>query len=215
MDSLRWPVVLFDLDGTLVDTIGLIITSLQHTWRTELGEELDVDLARGWIGRTLPDMFAPYGADKVERMRSTYVEFNIEQLPVLQTSIDGMVELVDDLRAAGAELAVATSKRRGAAQLSLDVSGLTGKVTLATTLDDTDVHKPRPEPLLHALDHIGRDAREAVYVGDAIYDIQAAKAAGLDQIAVTWGAGEASALEAELPTALVHEVAELRQLLLG
>ena len=79
--------------------------------------------------------------------------------------------------------------------------------------DDTATHKPSPEPLLHALNQMGADAADAVYVGDAIVDMQAARAAGVRGIGVTWGAASAEELRAAEPTAVVHSVGELQTLL--
>ena len=106
-----------------------------------------------------------------------------------------------------------TSKRHHSALVSLECVGLTGQIPLLATEEDTATHKPSPEPLLHALNRIDADADDAVYVGDAVVDMQAARAAGVRSIGVTWGAASADELRAVEPTAVVHDVGELTALL--
>ncbi|MEL4505485.1 HAD-IA family hydrolase [Luteococcus sp. H138] len=209
----RWRTVVFDLDGTLCNTIALILASFQHAHREVLGEELDEEVARGWIGRTLPDIYAPYG-ERAEALRSSYLGFNLANLERLQTSFDGVQQLLRDLRAAGVVLGVATSKQRGSADRSLAASGLAGLVPVVAAMGETEHHKPHAEPIRHALAQLGADPETAVYIGDAVVDVQAAQAAGISQIAVTWGAGDRTELMLSSPTAVVDSVDELARWLL-
>lgn len=210
----RWKTVVFDLDGTLCNTVELILASFGHAHRTVLGQELDPAEARSWIGRTLPDIYAAFPGQSAA-LAEAYVDFNLANLEQLQTDYEGIAALLDELADAGVTVGVATSKRRPAAERSLAAAGLTERVRLVSTLEDVTEHKPHPAPLLHALTQLGADAEQAVYVGDAIYDVQAARAAGMDQIAVTWGAGDRTALMLEEPTAVVDQVDELERWLLG
>lgn len=210
----RWQTVVFDLDGTLCNTIALILASFRHAHREVLGEELDQEVARSWIGRTLPDIYAPYG-EAAEDLRNSYLAFNLANLEQLQTSFDGIAELLQDLRSAGVVTGVATSKQRTSADRSLAASGLTELVPVVASMGETEHHKPHPEPIRHALAQLGADPATAVYVGDAVVDVQAAQAAGIDQIAVTWGAGDRTELLLTNPTAAVDSVDELARWLLG
>ncbi len=83
----RWQTVLFDLDGTLCDTIGLIIASYQHSLREVLGYEEDEQVIRGWIGKTLADTFSAH--EQAALLESTYVEYNLANLARLQRSYEG------------------------------------------------------------------------------------------------------------------------------
>lgn len=206
--------MLFDLDGTLVDTIGLIIASYRHAWREVLGVELADDVIRSWIGRTLPDTVSPYGAEIGTQLQHSYVTFNRRELPRLQRNYPGIRELLADLRDAGVATGIVTSKRRPVAQQSLDVAGLDDIVLLAT-LEDTATHKPDPAPIQLALATLGRSPDKAVYVGDATVDVLAARAAGCSSIAVTWGAGLPDELAATNPDALITTTGDLRSVLLG
>ncbi|MEL4357753.1 MULTISPECIES: HAD family hydrolase [unclassified Luteococcus] len=210
----RWQTVVFDLDGTLCNTIDLILASFDHAHREVLGEQLDPQVARGWIGRTLPDIYAAW-PDQAEALRASYLDFNLANLERLQTSFDGIAELLTELREAGVVLGIATSKQRTSADRSLAASGLTGLVPVVSSMGETTHHKPHPEPIQHALAGLGADSADAVYVGDAVVDVQAAQAAGISQIAVTWGAGDRTELMLANPTATVDSVDELARVLLG
>lgn len=126
-----------------------------------------------------------------------------------------MPELLEALTAAGVRVAVVTSKREQTARLALEGVGIDHLVRVVAGLEDTERHKPAPDPLLHGAAALGVDPATCAYVGDATVDLQAARAAGMAAVAVTWGAGERDALAAEEPDALVDDVTALGALLLG
>ena len=97
----------------------------------------------------------------------------------------------------------------------IEAAGIEDAVTVVAGLEDTERHKPAPDPLLHGAAALGVDPAACVYVGDAVVDLRAARAAGCGAVAVTWGAGERDALAAEDPDALVDDVAALAGVLLG
>ena len=213
MTSQRWPVVLFDLDGTLADTIGLIVASYNHAFRTVLGVERDEAEIRAWIGRPLLESFASVSPEHAVELDEVYRAWNLAQTESLLREYAGMRELVTDLSGAGIQVGVVTSKRRQTALMALRGVGLDGLAPLLATLEDTERHKPLPDPLLHAVAVLGVEPASCVYVGDAVVDIEAARAAGMDAIAVTWGAGLATDLDAAAPDASADSVADLRQVL--
>ena len=214
MSSPRWPVVLFDMDGTVIDTIRLIIDSYVHALGT-IGERAEEPLIRTWIGRTLADVFVERYPDHADALEATYLEWNLGNMGRLVRTYPGVPEFFDALDAAGVRFGIATAKRRTSAQATLDAVGLDGRVDLLATMGDTAEHKPSPQPLLFAASKLGIDPGDAVYVGDAIYDVRAAKAAGMASIAVSWGAGVRDDLSNEGPTAIVDTVDALRALALG
>ncbi len=203
---------MFDLDGTVADTIGLIIASYTHAVNSVLGEPLDPVRARDWIGRPLVDTLAERHPDHATELLASYLEFNVVNAPAYVKRFPGMNELLDELERNGIRTAVATSKRAASTAQALELIGAT--VAVLITMEDTVDHKPDPEPLLLAVSRLGGDPARAVYVGDAVVDVEAAKAAGMASIAVTWGAGERAELLAAEPTALVDTPAQLRELLL-
>jgi pyrophosphatase PpaX len=130
------------------------------------------------------------------------------------TEYPGIPELVTDLVADGVQVGAATSKRAGPAQWALDLGHLTSLVPLLVAHDDVTEHKPNPAPLLLACEKLGRAASDAVYIGDAVVDIDAAHRASMASIAVSWGAGSRHDLLDAAPTFLVDTVDELRTILL-
>lgn len=212
---MSYRTAIFDLDGTLVDTIDLIVASFQQTHRDVLGRELAREAVLPWIGRTLVDIYAVEAPEHAQELHDRYIEWNLAHLEELQRTYDGIAALLADLRGAGVPVAVATSKRRHSAQRSLAAAHLTDAVDVLVGLEDTVRHKPDPAPVLRALDLLGADAEGAVYVGDAVADIQAAHVAGVASVAVLWGAGEEDALRAAAPEHVAATVAELRAVLLG
>jgi pyrophosphatase PpaX len=207
--TLRHPVVLFDLDGTLADTIPLIVASYQHAFRTVLAEEVQESRARAWIGRPLLPALLEESPEHGHELDRVYREWNLANTGRLIRRYAGVPELLETLTAAGATCAVATSKRRETARLALVSVGIDHLVDVAAALEDTTAHKPRPEPLLHAAATLGVEPADCVYVGDATVDVLAARAAGMAAVAVTWGAGEHAALVATGPDAVVDSVGDL------
>lgn len=205
--------VLFDLDGTIVDTVPLIVASFQRTVSDVLGWTPTVDQTRAWIGRSLRETFDELAPGRADEVIAHYLEWNLANHRTYVRPFEGVDDLLDALAATGRNYGVATSKLYQSALVSLDCAGLTGRVPLLATEENTAEHKPSPAPLLFALARVGASPGDAIYVGDAVVDMQAAHAAGLAPVAVTWGAASAEELAATNPAAVVHSVAELRQVL--
>lgn len=210
-----WPTVFFDLDGTLADTIGLIIASYQHAFETVLGEEVGEARARAWIGRPLLDALLEESPRHGHELDRVYREWNLANTARLIQPYPGVTELLDRLEDAGVQIAVVTSKRRSTAEVALDLVGIGGRIEVVGALEDTVTHKPDPAPLRHAAAVLGVEPSACVYVGDATVDVLAAQAAGMAAVAVTWGAGERDDLVALDPAGLCDSVAELEVLLLA
>lgn len=206
--------ILFDLDGTLADSINLIVTSYQHAFREVVGHEWDTDEIKSWIGTSLIDAFrTALGPELGQKGYEVYTAFNEANTERLLKGFDGIPELLRDLTAAGVRIGVVTSKRREPAEWAIRLCGL--DIPLLVGHEDVPAHKPDPRPLLKGLELVGASAEDAVYVGDAAVDVIAARNAGLPTVAVTWGAGHRADIEAQKPLALCDTVEELRAVLLG
>jgi pyrophosphatase PpaX len=212
--SPRWHTVIFDLDGTLADTIPLIVASYQHAFRTVTGEEVGEERARAWIGRPLLPVLLEESPEHGHELDRAYREWNLANTARLIRRYDGVSGMLQRLRDSGVATGVVTSKRRDTARLALEGVGSDHLVDVVAALEDTDRHKPHPAPLLHGAVALGADPAECVYVGDAVVDVEAAHAAGMAAVAVTWGAGEPGALAAAAPVASVDSVPALVDLLL-
>ena len=211
----RYATVLFDLDGTLADTIALIVASYQHAFRTVLAEEVEENRARAWIGRPLLPALLEEAPDHGHELDRVYRAWNLENTARLIQRYAGVPEMLAALTSVGVTCAVATSKRRETARIALEGVGIADVIDVVAGLEDTTRHKPEPDPLLHAASTLGVDPATCVYVGDATVDVLAARAAGMAAVAVTWGAGDREALVATGPDAVVDTVPDLTAYLLG
>lgn len=211
--TLARPVVLFDLDGTLADTVGLIVASFQHTVGTALGWTPTEEHCKQWIGRSLRATFVELDAARADELTEAYLAWNLAHHDAWVRGFDGVAELLAGLTQAGRRTGVVTSKRRASAAVTMARAGLNGRVPVLAVEEDTTEHKPAPAPLLLAVERLAVAPSDAVYVGDAVVDVQAARAAGMACIAVTWGATSRTALEAAGPSAVVDDVADLAVLL--
>jgi pyrophosphatase PpaX len=210
-----WKTVVFDLDGTLADTLELILASYQHAFRTVLGREEDPEVIRSWIGRTLMDAFTSYSPEHAQALYDAYLPWNDRNTERLIRAYAGVPDLLAELAAAGVRLGVATSKRRASAQQAMRVLGLAEHLPVLVAMEDTAAHKPDPAPILLAVERLGGTPAEAVYVGDAVVDVIAGQAAGTATVAVTWGAGRPEALAVAGPDAVAADAGVLRGILLG
>lgn len=193
--------VLFDLDGTLADSIPLILASFRHAARCHLETVPDDGFWLAHIGGTLRQQFLAAGAPetRIPDLEAAYRDYYVARHDDAVRPFEGVHGVLDRLGLAGCRLGLVTSKSRVGATRTLRRCGLTGRFAVEVTADDTDRHKPDPEPLLAALRALGVDARGAVYVGDAPQDIEAGRRAGLATAAALWGAVRPEVLLAAKP----------------
>jgi pyrophosphatase PpaX len=200
---------LFDFDGTLVDTTEMIFQSMRHATASVLGRD---DFSReellANVGQPLPRQMELFDAEKAELLLEAYRAHHEEHHDALIAEFPGVDEALSRLRAAGVRVVVVTSKRRRSVEMALaKFPGLVLVVDLFVTMEDTTEHKPHPEPLLRGLELMGDVPKEqAVYVGDSPFDVQAAKAAGLTSVAVSWGAFSEDTLREAEPDHLVPDI---------
>ena len=211
--------VLFDLDGTLVDSIELIVAAAMNAFASRPGPSPSEAQIRNTIGRPLPTTFGPWLVDDndLPYLISKYREYQLEHHDRLTNPYDGIVNAVAELHSSGCRMGIVTSKVGFMAQRALDHCGLANYMQCLVASDSTTRHKPEPEPVLLALEHLGARADEAVYVGDSPYDMQSARAAGVHALGVSWGAFTAQSLfdagamtVIESPSALAPYVRGLR-----
>jgi pyrophosphatase PpaX len=207
---MRFPVVLFDLDGTLLDSGWMILASMQHATRTVLEREIPDDQLLAQVGGSgLRDQMRELDADRAEDLVAVYREHN-EALHDDLVACDGVVLLLAQLQAEGRRLGVVTAKRHATVALAGHALPFLADLDVIVGWDDTERHKPHPDPILFALERLGAAPDEAAYVGDSPFDLAAARAAGVFGVAVTWGRIHSSELlAAENPDALVDTPEEL------
>ena len=205
-------VVLFDLDGTLVDSIELIVRAATWAFTSIQGRSPDRAEIMAGIGKPLMTQFGEYARDEAElhQLVAAYREHQLIHHDAMTQPYDGVNDVVGWLAASGRSLGVVTSKIEPLAHRALHHVGLHHHFPLVVGIESTARHKPNPDPLWFAMERLGGDPSESVYIGDSPFDLRAARAAGIDSIAVTWGAFPEATLRAEAPTAVVRNAAELR-----
>jgi len=184
---MRFPVVLFDFDGTIVDSGAIIIASFRHAARTVLRREIpDAWIAARVGGAGLYEQMAEIDADRVDELVTSYREHNEPLHDQLECCV-GMLDVLERLHAEGRRLGIVTAKRHATVELAFARLPLRDYFEIVVGSDDTERHKPHPEPILFALEKLGARPETAVYVGDSPFDVGAARAAGVHAIGVTWG----------------------------
>lgn len=209
--SRQFDLLIFDWDGTLMDSAGAIVDSIQRACE-DIGLAAPSDRAsRQIIGlglmqalqTLLPDLPADDYPRLVERYRHHYLGRDV-QIPLF----DGVSDGIRDLHARGFQLAVATGKSRLGLARALDASGL-GPWFAATRCADQTHSKPHPAMVLELLDELAADSAQALVIGDTSHDLLMASNAGVASLGVTYGAHEAGDLHPHAPLALLNSFAEV------
>jgi pyrophosphatase PpaX len=180
-------VVLFDLDGTLIDTIELILSSARHATEEVLGEALPDDVLRHNIGVPLRAQFAEYAPDHVDELLVAYREHNDAVHDELIREFPGTDSALEALSAAGYRMGVVTSKSAPVARRGLDFFGLEHYFEVLVGFEDTEIHKPEAAPIIEAARRMGVSSERCMYVGDSPHDMASGIAAGALTSAALWG----------------------------
>ena len=184
---MRYPTVLFDLDGTLIDSGAIILASFRHATQTVLRREIpDAELAALVGGSNIHDQMRSIDAGQVDELVRVYREHN-EPLHDELEAFEGIEHVLAELRRQGRRLGIVTAKRRKTVELAFAVLPLEHYFDVVVTSDMTERHKPDPEPVLTALERLGAGPAESAFVGDSPFDVASGKAAGVFTVAVAWG----------------------------
>ena len=179
--------ILFDFDGTLVNTNDVIIASWQHTYRTYLGHEAPVEHITACFGEPLLlTMEREFPGVPPEESAEVYRNYQKEHADQLVTIFPGVKEMLQELREKGYILGIVTSRTRESALRYMNMFGITSLFDDMITCEDTTVHKPNPEPLLLGLSKLGALPEESVMIGDSPFDIKCANNAGVRAVMVDW-----------------------------
>jgi pyrophosphatase PpaX len=193
--------VLFDLDGTLIDSVRLILDSYHHTLATHgLPPRTDEEWLAG-VGTPLTAQFAAWRDDPVtlEMLIATYREYNLKHHDRMVTVYPGVVEVVRTLKAQGLGTGLVTSKNRSGAVRGLSLAQLEALMDVLVCADEVENPKPHPEPVEKAVQLLGADPSATLYVGDSVHDMRSGRAAGVRTAAVLWGPFGRSHLEGAQP----------------
>jgi pyrophosphatase PpaX len=206
---------LFDADGTLIDTIGLIVRCFEHTCAMFGGISVPVHDIQKNVGLTLRDQMelylGPLTDERFTIIRKEHMEFQCKHYREHLNAFPGVSEGLAQLAAKGKRLAVVTSRKRDSLELYLKETGIFDYFETIVTLETTARHKPDPDPALEALSMMGGDKCEALFIGDSRFDLECAKNAGIDSAFVKWSYSKLSEMDVQ-PSFCIND---LRDLCLG
>lgn len=201
--------VLFDLDGTLINTNDLIIDSFKHTFKKHLNIDVHESEIVMHFGEPLLDTLAEYDKENAHILMQTYREYNEEIHDELAKEIVGAKETLSELKALGIKVGVVTSKRRELAERGLKLFNLLDIMDVVITPEDTTKHKPEAEPVLKACDILAVRPEETIMVGDSHFDILCGKNAGAKACLVKYTALPIDMIMLHTPEYLVDEIKDI------
>ncbi|MFT5874091.1 MAG: pyrophosphatase PpaX [Clostridium sp.] len=204
--------ILFDLDGTLLDTNELIIQSFNHTYKRHLNKQVDREEIIKTFGEILKITLDRECGDDSEEAIKTYRSFQIENFEKLIAIPSGVKEGMKELHRQGYKLGIVTSRLNYSAIKGLKHFGLMDYFECIIGADDTEIHKPDPTPALLALKQLGGKPEETILVGDSPFDILCGKNAGITTVAVGWSALPMEMILKHEPDYVVESMEELMAL---
>ncbi len=203
--------VLFDLDGTLIDSVELMMTSMRHAFD---GFEGNRPTDGEWLagsGTPRKTQLAVYARTEVEllALRDRYRAYQNFHHDRLVKAYPGVAETLASLHARKVPMALVTSKSDVGARQNLEYTQLASYLPVIISADSTERHKPDPEPVRVALERIGVEASETAFVGDSPHDIAAGNAAGVTSIAALWGPFTREQIAVQRPAHWLGDIREL------
>lgn len=209
--------VLFDLDGTLIDSIELILASYRYTM-VEHGfpEVSDAEWLKG-VGRPLRVQLAQWATspEHLEQLIATYRVYNLGNHDRMVTAFPGIVDIVKRIHTSGLKTGVVTSKNREGTRRGLRLVGIEETMDVLVCADDVTRPKPDPEPVIKAVELLGADPSTTIYVGDSIHDLRSGREAGVLTGAVLWGPFARHELEPADPDFWLQSPEDLERLILS
>lgn len=203
----KYTTILFDLDGTLIDTNELIIRTFQYIFPDKSRDDV-----LQYLGPTLRQTFSQTHPDQVDEMIEKYVSWNLSHHDELVEPFPYLTETLAYLQQQGIKLAIVTSKLKKSAMKGIELFNLTSYFDELLFLDDVTEAKPHPEQLLLAMKRLGvEDKSQVLMVGDNASDIQAGHAAGVDTVLVAWTAKNLEQVKhASQPTYVIDTLKDLK-----
>jgi len=216
---MKYKAVLYDMDGTVLDTLADLVNAVNYTlahFNMPLRSEKEIMSFLGNGARNLITCSAPAGtaSEKIEEMLSFYLPHYNSHCQILTAPYPGIIELMQELKSLGVKQAVISNKQDAAVK-PLAAHYFPGLLESALGESETVKKKPNPDAVLAALDELGVDKAEAVYVGDSEVDVQTAVNADMDCAAVSYGFRSEAELVAAGAKVICHTVAELREYIMG
>lgn len=211
MADQRHYAILFDLDGTLIDSIGLLLASVRHTFSGREGRAPTEEEWIAGIGTPLAEQLKPYveSDEDAESLVTRYRNYQRQHHDRLTTAYDGVLDTLEQLYNWGHPMGVVTSKSNEMMERGLRHTGIDVYMKTMIGCDSCARHKPDPFPVQMALEELGYEPHEAVFVGDSPHDISAGNAAGVTTIAALWGPFTRNELALYKPTLYLDRITKL------
>lgn len=214
---MKLKAVIFDWDGTLMDSIAKIVESMQQAAIKAEVTVPSVKAVKDIIGLSLPKaiqiLFGDYSQEKQEELTEGYKHCFVNEVDVPTPLFDGVESMLKELHANGVLLAVATGKARRGLEAAFKKTGMAPLFSASRCADETH-SKPDPMMLNEILEELGVSAEHAVMIGDSKYDLQMANNAGIKGIGITLGVHSVDELAEQNPANIVNSIAELKKVLL-
>ncbi len=201
--------LLFDLDGTLINTNELIIASFQHTLDQYYPQKYGRADIINFIGEPLETSFRKVDPERVDEMIQMYRTHNVAHHDELVLDYPNVMETIETLSKAGFRLGIVTTKRWDTVSMGLELMGLKPFFESVITIDDVERPKPDPQPVEMALKELGVEANEAVMIGDSPSDIEAGRRAGTKTVGVAWTIKGPEIIQAANPDYVIEDMKEL------
>lgn len=200
--------IVFDIDGTLLDTERTGLLSLQKTVHDLLGVEMSMESLRPYFG--IPSTQAVKLLQFPEQAYAAQVwEENFQALKHLITPFEGADEVLSAIKKAGRSLGLVTSRIRDEFHSDVTLHHWLPLLDCVVCAEDTEYHKPNPHPMLHYMQQTGAEAKDCLYIGDTIHDCHCAQRAGASFALALWGAHDAGSIPANYTLNTLWEILPL------
>ncbi|HLR54269.1 MAG TPA: pyrophosphatase PpaX [Pseudogracilibacillus sp.] len=203
--------ILFDLDGTLIDTNALIHASFKHTFDV-YGYQFSDEEIKQFNGPPLEQTFKKLHAEAADEMIQTYREHNLANHNLFVKLFPEVKMTLEKLKHRGIDMGIVSTKKRSGVELGLEFTGLMKYFNTIITFDDIEQAKPHPEPVLKAMHEMNAIKEYTLMVGDNYHDIESGKNASIQTAGVAWSQKGASFLETYQPTYMLQNMADLLEL---
>lgn len=201
--------LLFDFDGTLLDTNELILQTFMHVLEERFPGQYSPKDCMNFMGPSLKETFEQLTPNEVEEMIAKYRQWNETHHDELVKEFDGVVPTLEQLKEQGIRLAIVSTKRNETIEKGLNLMGAKHLFEFWIGTDDVKRVKPDPEPVLLALERLGVSKEDAMMIGDNYHDIQAGKNAGVKTAGVAWSLKGEEFLQQFNPDYMLHHMSDL------
>lgn len=200
--------VLFDLDGTLVDSLPLIFRTYRHVF-DEMNIPWDEKGIEKMIGLPLKDIGKHFTGKEESRFEDLYQTYYHRDLDLFTRLFPGTLDMLSNLEKRQIKLGIVTSKGKPGTKRTTAFTGIDRFMDVIITAHDLLKHKPDPEPLLHAVEFLGAHVSRTIYIGDSRFDILTGRNAGARTLGVTWGLASREEMVSLQPDGIIDRWDEL------